>query len=789
MARHLLRDYFGPATGNSSTTFIGSYLATIFMRRVLGYSHVGSTNYPINSVGTMLISTADSTPTSTPTFAGGTKAGINLGLNLEFNASIPVATRTVINGDIGRILVLRSTTNPQYNSGCYLITGIDSGSNSYKLDFRSGAYLSGASSISSVSSGSTLPTGTITVNSTTGFPSSGTILVVSTNGVQTVNYTSISGTQFFGCTGGTGTIAVGNFVNSQVTLPQSTLLVNSTTGFPTATVSSPQTIFVWSSTGRQTITYTGLTSTSFLNCTGGTGNIIGGTTSTGHGASPFVNTVTTTIAAGSNGQSLPQSTINVASTTTATTTIAAGSNNVLLPTGTINVGSTTSFPTVGSIYVTTNLGQQLVTYTGTTATTFTGCTGGTGYMSTGGAISAGFSTRPGIIYVTTSAGVQQVSYTGTTGTTFTGCSGGTGTMSTGGSVYYSASVPRIEASDSMNWYLYEKDATAAALLVQGTSNSNPSGQYRGNGTSTTPRIILQSPSTLGWQVRVCHETTNDSGVGNSPLSAECPLISFAPGFGGDSSGDFAVAGPHLHAPLFFNSNSNNLQGGVVGFGDNLNIPSGTTVLQYRYTMIGDDTDGYGCTIIGRRPGNAGSPRSFLLTFGQVEQDTPPLPPNNEARLFAIGSANSQSSGNNLNDTSWYPGNITSSGVTSQGVTMNSAVGTYITPMSCNITLMTYATGSGSQGGPIFDGSAGDSPFFGGVELVAADLISGIFNTWNGSGPTAYGFPRQEGRFMGTIPHIREGRTNYAEYSITADQVAQHIRRGVWMLWGGPPVIT
>lgn len=74
----------------------------------------------------------------------------------------------------------------------------------------------------------------------------------------------------------------------------------------------------------------------------------------------FIDAVTTTVAAGSNGQSLPQATINVASTAT--------------------------FPATGSFRINTSAGVQTVTYTGKTATTFTGCAGGTGTMSTGNSL-------------------------------------------------------------------------------------------------------------------------------------------------------------------------------------------------------------------------------------------------------------------------------------------------------------------------------------------------------------------------------------------------------------------
>lgn len=68
------------------------------------------------------------------------------------------------------------------------------------------------------------------------------------------------------------------------------------------------------------------------------------------------------------------------------TTIAAGSNGASLPQATINVASTTGFPASGSIAVITSLGLQSVNYSGTTGTSFTGCAGGTGTMSTGNAV-------------------------------------------------------------------------------------------------------------------------------------------------------------------------------------------------------------------------------------------------------------------------------------------------------------------------------------------------------------------------------------------------------------------
>lgn len=796
--RHLLRDYVTQASSQSSSTFIGSYLTSIFLRRVLLYTYVGDTNYPINPVGTLLVSTADTTPTAaTPTFAVGTRAGINLSssslsnVGKEFYVSIPnvgAGGRNVVLADVGRILVLRSTSNPQFNSGCFLIDGYDPGTNSYAVDYRSGTNISGSTFIASGSNNVGLPTGTINVLSTTGFTGSGSITVQTSVGFQQVNYTSTNATQFLGCTLGTGVMSTGGMVAQQVTFPQATLNVVSTTGFTPS-----GTLFIESTTGRQTVTYTGTTATTFTGVAVAAGGTYTGN-AVGTGLSPIVQAFTTTITAGSNGQTFPLSnaTLNVSSVfTNGSTTIAVGSNNAFLPQGTINVASTTGFPSSGTIYVTTTQGVQTVAYTNTSGgNQFTGCTGGIGQMVTGNQVYYGFPPS-GYIFVATTTNVQMVSYTGVTSNTFTGCNTSptaTGSLATNGVVYFSPSVPIIELADSMNWYLYEKDSN---VPTTGASNTNTNTQYRGFGNSTNPRIILQSPNSNAWQVRICHETLDDAGYGG--VSSECPIISMIPGFNGDIHGDFQVGGPHLHTPLYYNSNSTAYTGAAPGIGDNLNVPSGTSTEIYRITIVGDDgysgSGGTAVTIFGRRPGDAASPRSYMMVFGMPENEPLPIPPNTDARLYALGSGSSTGSGQSLNDVSWYTGtlgNQTMQGVTKQFI--GTALPTNSIPMSCNVSLLGYVVGNGQQGSPIFDGSAADTPWMGATELFSVDIISGVTQGWNG---TAVAFPYFEGRYMGTIPHIRVGRANYGEYTLSTDtnRGFQHMRRGIWMLWGGPPVIT
>ncbi len=197
-------------------------------------------------------------------------------------------------------------------------------------------------------SGSNPPTGdAITVDSTSGFPSTGTLLV----GTEQVTYTGLTSTTFTGITRGANsspaaahlddasisllTFTDGIFSNFKDKLRNSTITstekfninqtsiqVDSTEGYPTT-----GTILI----GNEKITYTGKTDTSFTGLVRGSDNTVIGT---------------------SASASL---TIQATNATTFTT---------------ITVDDTSGFADSGTLLI----GSELITYTGKTATTFTGCT-------------------------------------------------------------------------------------------------------------------------------------------------------------------------------------------------------------------------------------------------------------------------------------------------------------------------------------------------------------------------------------------------------------------------------
>lgn len=333
--------------------------------------------------------------------------------------------------------------------------------------------------IAAGSNGQALPQGTINVGSTVSFTTTGSIFVVTSAGTQTVAYTGKTATSFTGCTGGTGTMTTGGAVtqNAGTTLrpvvnygQTGNCFVKDCTITASPDPVTPRTMVAYvtaNNPGAGTFVpghqgnYVFKNVVENGNCNayyvqdvfhqpdtrngsnyqnaptpGSLGLWFDGCTFNGQWSGnsiTFSDAVQTTVAAGSNGQSLPQASVNVASTlvfpatgsfrvnttagvqtvtytgkTSAATTIASGSNGQSLPQGTINVASAAAFLSAGTLRVTTNAGVQTVTYTGKTATSFTGCSGGTGTMATGGAVA------------------QEV---------FTGCSGGTGTLATNNDVW------------------------------------------------------------------------------------------------------------------------------------------------------------------------------------------------------------------------------------------------------------------------------------------------------------------------------------------------------------------
>ena len=372
--------------------------------------------------------------------------------------------------------------------------------------------------------------------------------------------------------------------------------------------------------------------------------------------------------------------------------------------------------------------------------------------------------------------------------------------------------PPAEAADTLIWYLY---ATESSGPIYGNPNTKTAAEYRGDGNSATPRIMLQSPNALGWQARICCETLNDwnggaafttyafspswaLGAGNSGIGLIAQQT-VSPGFGGNAAGDFPVGGQHFHAPMFYNSSDLAYVGCAIGYGDSSSVYGGT--MQYRITIVGDDT-GQGVTMYCRRMPNLSgittSPNSYIITFGLAENEPMPVPTYNAARLFCIGtglSASSLTSGNGDNqgqrgnDGSLQIANVFNATPATASQGMSSA--TFGVPAMCGTSFWTYITGNVQGASPMADSFGADNPFVSSTELLPIDLMSGTLSNWRYPLDTASRdvLPIAP-HTMGTIPHLRSGRANFGDFSPTTDAARsyQHLRRGIYIPWNGPNLI-
>lgn len=334
--------------------------------------------------------------------------------------------------------------------------------------------------------------------------------------------------------------------------------------------------------------------------------------------------------------------------------------------------------------------------------------------------------------------------------------------------YRSGDVPPVETG--MTWSLFENE-----FVFYGNINTTGNGianTYQGQGSATQSRIILQSPSSLNWQVRICYENAYDqpNGGGSVTPSANGGAVTIAPGYGGTAAGDFAPGGQHLHGPLFFNNHSQySYAGSSVGFWTNGSV-------QGRFYMWGDDSTG---TCFAACRTVIGGTDSFAH-FGVCVNEEQPLPPHPAQRLFAIG-ANGIVNGSN-NGIYWDA----RAGANRNGM----GFGLSNQPIGATYSLYNPLFGStfgGSSGNNPARASfnAGDNQYIASSELIPVDIIVGTqdhLDNYAGSDEIFI----MEGRRLGTAPFVQMGRSNYGYFQISTDpqHAWLHLADGIYLPWQG-----
>lgn len=243
----------------------------------------------------------------------------------------------------------------------------------------------------------------------------------------------------------------------------------------------------------------------------------------------------------------------------------------------------------------------------------------------------------------------------------------------------------------------------------------------------------------------------------------------APGFGGDSIGDFQPGGQHLHGALFFNTSTVNYAGTVAG----INPVDSNGMC--RYYFWGEDSTG--STVIITRNVDTGNSANNIAAFGLPEDEQYPDDPQAVRRLFVYGCDNIFDGGKG--DVNFRSGFAQTIGHTVVGFGYSGQ------PIVGGVSPMGYISGQQLQGdGPRFSGNGSDNPIIALTELLTVDIVLGTWDAsdFAGQNQNLILEPRRLGRF----PIARMGRSNFGNWTTSTDanRTWFHTLNGVYMPWRG-----
>ena len=336
-----------------------------------------------------------------------------------------------------------------------------------------------------------------------------------------------------------------------------------------------------------------------------------------------------------------------------------------------------------------------------------------------------------------------------------------------------------------------------------SNNGGAALTYKTQGGATLTRMILNSPSPLGWQVRLCFESDADRTFQGTFNAA--PRLTCIPGFSG-SNGDFPTSpnndnnpAYHLHLPQWFNSTSGSYGSTMPGL-DALNVSNvgvgGTYAVRYRFYAWGDDATGTAGIFIRNQ---TNSTDTFCM-WGQPEAEPVPVPQLPVQRLFFIGNNQVRQSppSQYFPGVDWRCGPYNNDGINGMAFSLNPRLG----PISCMFSTYAFAatqtsdmnadnnfpTPNDNRGSIRFQTTGPFTPFLpnNGVELLPVELIAGTWDNMYGPGLYQDVLPL-EPRIMGRVPlGARFGSFVGMPVWGVADGAQQwfHIVNGFFMPWGG-----
>ena len=344
--------------------------------------------------------------------------------------------------------------------------------------------------------------------------------------------------------------------------------------------------------------------------------------------------------------------------------------------------------------------------------------------------------------------------------------------------YRSTDNPPIE-SGSLEWAVYNSETS---FTVFTGDNGTPNVQYGTRGSASASRIIMQTPHSSSWQVRLCREADQDSSPFELGWTTQRTVTV---GVGGDTSGDFPIRGEHNHMPMWNDTFDDNLDGSAPGWVGNNN---GDWRL-YFWGEDGEVTFGGGFVFFARTTLTIDSTNNHnWCAFGTCEDETYPLPPRTSQRLFSFGTrdiGNSATQGKPFWDTCINATITGGQALMCIGLRTNPSP----EPVQGGTSLYTYArtnpasSDSQSTAHPIFRTQQADNEYLGATELVTVEVTSGVRLTSNIANEIRFrGEPRRLGRF----PIARAGRQNFGQFTVTSDSDHSwiHLIEGIYLPWSG-----
>lgn len=332
-----------------------------------------------------------------------------------------------------------------------------------------------------------------------------------------------------------------------------------------------------------------------------------------------------------------------------------------------------------------------------------------------------------------------------------------------------STLPIVETN--LSWKIFEKEENAS---FSSGLNTQAAGSYRGWGNATTSRVILQSPHTSGWQVRLCVENSTDaSSIGQDMNVAG---VTLSPGFGGNSSGDFAVGGRHLHSSLYYNTSPTNVVSKVSGRTPGPAAAPTHTAQPARYYFWGDDETGT-CFILSRQHGTVAESQ-MMCCFGLPEDEEFYPDQEDVHRLFVLGNSRANNSSTQQYSLSYSFRDVNSTYI------RGAAFGLGMQPVSCCPSSWCFLNANVQFGDITNFSTATRDSFTQKTELLKWDLIAGTHVY--GDGSTQPNVIDLEPRRIGSLPFARRGRANAPVWStsIDTDRSWLHIDYSLYMPWEG-----